>query len=497
MDEQFSLLELQLLNYNKLGMDLLRENRINEAINYLKQAESSLDAEFLNPKIVAITYNNLGCFYKKVQQPEIALKYLKNASKYEDYNKNPSSLAGTHLNLCVIYSELQNHQLALDEGLKAIKILENQNFEDKNTINTYIIAHYNSASEFESLLRTREAITYYRLAYEISVEKLGPNHQLTNVMRKNFEEAVGRNLETEEMKYRTKSSVTSNGRAKTTHRYLNTSLPPMNSPNAPQVSPNINEYKKKIIIEFPKVSNKFEDFDATERSPVFVKKQPRFLTGDRMQPMFLHNALKNKKFGKNRETSKNQNLKRNIISKFSKTNYEMRKTPNGIKLSKINEDTITPSKITKNHSDKQTQSPEQSPKQHTQVEAALKIQKFFRKTHQKMISDIVLNKKTPEYIRPESINISKKIDSIDLLNRTSTLSKDSAKDINICAVQASFRGYLERQKFLAMKKAAEKIQTRIRVFQCRKLYISIRDAIMFIQKTYRSYSHQKSLKINS
>lgn len=65
-------------------------------------------------KLAAITYNNLGCYYKKYRRcyarankPKVALKYLNSALELEVSNvEDWVSTAGTHLNICAIHSYL-------------------------------------------------------------------------------------------------------------------------------------------------------------------------------------------------------------------------------------------------------------------------------------------------------------------------------------------------------------------------------------------------------
>jgi tetratricopeptide (TPR) repeat protein len=60
-----------------------------------------------------------------------ALFYLKNALDIEinDLNTEPLNLAGTHLNLCAIYSKLNKHQNAVYHAKKAIKIISKLIYE--------------------------------------------------------------------------------------------------------------------------------------------------------------------------------------------------------------------------------------------------------------------------------------------------------------------------------------------------------------------------------
>jgi hypothetical protein len=55
---------------------------------------------------MALTMNNLGCFYKKRNKPNVALNYLQAALQIEEHNKSEdyANMAGTKLNICAILS---------------------------------------------------------------------------------------------------------------------------------------------------------------------------------------------------------------------------------------------------------------------------------------------------------------------------------------------------------------------------------------------------------
>lgn len=75
-------------------------------------------AEFINKSkyndLLAITFNNFGCLYRKISKPKIALFYLNKALDLEiKCQQNPISIAKTHLNLCAVYSSLKKHQKSI------------------------------------------------------------------------------------------------------------------------------------------------------------------------------------------------------------------------------------------------------------------------------------------------------------------------------------------------------------------------------------------------
>lgn len=64
--------------------------------------------------------------------------YLKNALEIEqsDQNSDKLNIAGTHLNLCAIYSKLNKHQFSIFHAKNAIKLIEKL-LRDKNASEFY------------------------------------------------------------------------------------------------------------------------------------------------------------------------------------------------------------------------------------------------------------------------------------------------------------------------------------------------------------------------
>ena len=79
------------MQLNKLGMEYLSQGDFKQAYMKLKYAERVIQAVEVpsemhqsdHEKLYSLTINNLGCYYKKVFKPNVALKYLKQALKNE------------------------------------------------------------------------------------------------------------------------------------------------------------------------------------------------------------------------------------------------------------------------------------------------------------------------------------------------------------------------------------------------------------------------------
>ena len=124
------------LAYNALAMRLLDRRDYDEALELLKKAEvltdknSEVGAGRRGDSIArlrAVTYNNLGCFFKRKKNPHAAIRYLEKAVAIEELiasrAENP---AGTHLNLCCVLSECGQHDSALAHAADALRLLHAQ-----------------------------------------------------------------------------------------------------------------------------------------------------------------------------------------------------------------------------------------------------------------------------------------------------------------------------------------------------------------------------------
>merc|ERR1719265_2680374 len=115
---------------NKEGMDFLRKGQYKQAFEQLKYAEAILVANHKEDEptsLLAVTCNNLGCYYKKVGKLHAALSYLRKALKIEvSLHTDDVTVAGTHLNICAILSKLDKHDKAVQHAVCALDLISNR-----------------------------------------------------------------------------------------------------------------------------------------------------------------------------------------------------------------------------------------------------------------------------------------------------------------------------------------------------------------------------------
>ena len=152
-------------NYNRRAMEYLRNEDYNNALLYLTKAEEILnygDVINLN-KLYGITLNNFGCFYKRTGNPTLSLNFLRKALEIETSPPiDTNNLAGTHLNICAIYSQIDDHDKALAHALKALNLLKSKYQEDPEVLTTLLVAHHNAGVEYEFLYQIPEAYNIYK-----------------------------------------------------------------------------------------------------------------------------------------------------------------------------------------------------------------------------------------------------------------------------------------------------------------------------------------------
>jgi tetratricopeptide (TPR) repeat protein len=175
------------ISYNKLAMEQLQQDNYENSMSYLKQALMGIKSIFddsIKSKLMAITFNNLGCFFKRMSNYPEALKYLYKSIDLENKLPNESAtIAGAHLNICSILSQQGDHSKAIRHGLRSIVLLKSIYKEQPKIVTTMVIAHHNVGTEYQLLGQIEDAQDCLKAGYKISVEQLGPQHTLSNTLK--------------------------------------------------------------------------------------------------------------------------------------------------------------------------------------------------------------------------------------------------------------------------------------------------------------------------
>jgi hypothetical protein len=109
---------MSVIDLNRMAMHYLSREMFRECYRLLKQAESVLESDIFKAmmakadpakreRMESLTLNNIGCYYKKIGKPNVALSYMYKALAIESKDGSSGtrcSQAGTKLNICAILS---------------------------------------------------------------------------------------------------------------------------------------------------------------------------------------------------------------------------------------------------------------------------------------------------------------------------------------------------------------------------------------------------------
>lgn len=179
--------EAEILKLNKQAMEKLRSEDMTGALELLNEAQEILKEISTESQVWGVTFNNLGCYFKKIREFSTALSHFNKAMEIElKRHGDAVSLGGTYLNISYIYSEINLHEKALNFALKSLNLFSSLLEKDKNTWTSLVVSYHCAATEFEFLNRKQEAINSYQNGYEISKEKLGKSHKLSISLKRSL-----------------------------------------------------------------------------------------------------------------------------------------------------------------------------------------------------------------------------------------------------------------------------------------------------------------------
>lgn len=125
-----------------MGVKLMDARSYDEALGVLRKAETlaeqpgrwPTEQDNVRQRLLCITYNNLGCLFRRRSAPSEALQYLTRALSVG--SQTPSGAHGaasTHLNICAAYTSLKRHREALGHAERAALIVQRELFSSANS----------------------------------------------------------------------------------------------------------------------------------------------------------------------------------------------------------------------------------------------------------------------------------------------------------------------------------------------------------------------------
>jgi len=194
--------------YNDLAVRLMESRGLDQALTMLQKAEAVLEKDSWREtnttdggdsvengstdrsRLRAITYNNLGCLYRRMSMPTQALDYLNRALSIEQESGSVQDCASTYLNLSATNSVLGNYRDAINNGEKAIVLLQGtlwgarKSFQEGLAQLSLQLHALSAAKDDPQSIRMREkivsnanvlAMAYHNIAVEH--ERLGQNRE--------------------------------------------------------------------------------------------------------------------------------------------------------------------------------------------------------------------------------------------------------------------------------------------------------------------------------
>ncbi|POM65582.1 Hypothetical protein PHPALM_18674 [Phytophthora palmivora] len=204
-----------MLSYNSMAMQYLAQGQFDQCLAMLRKAEAiTAPGNFKRCQALQIlTFNNIGCCYRKLGKLKSALKYLKEAAQIGSGSAHVKNLSITHLNLCAIQSQLGRHDLALEHAQAAIfhtqeelvsledggeRDEDNSDNKDQDALDpttreekiiSLAVAYHNLAVELEFNGRGEASLQWYKKALQLVWKYRETNEALCESFKKIFLDA--------------------------------------------------------------------------------------------------------------------------------------------------------------------------------------------------------------------------------------------------------------------------------------------------------------------
>ena len=181
-----------ILQNNKRAMDLLQDSSLDQALKLLLHSSALLQDSSVprTSGLWGLTFNNLGCVYKKAENKKSALYYFSKALDMEIQSTyDATNVASTHLNISAILSSMGDHETSLAHSLASLKTMQACASRSPNCAVPIVLAYHSIGIENEFLKRGREAAVAFHKGWEVAEKELGAAHRLTETLRKSYARA--------------------------------------------------------------------------------------------------------------------------------------------------------------------------------------------------------------------------------------------------------------------------------------------------------------------
>lgn len=493
------------LNWNKISMEYLKEEKYQEAFRLLKKSEELLkypDGTFPT-NLWAITNNNFGLYYKKQQKLSLALEYFFKALNVDIktvYDK--TNLAGTHLNICSVYSLMNHHSKALSHGILATKLLKKALEIDRSisTLTSLVIALNHTGFEYELLREYENAKSTYKCGLDLSKNNLGIDHPITLALNKAYKNlpVIKKNKGPIKRLFFTKNrasaalpkinSSSSRNRSIGTNSRVNSRE---NEKSGYRTSSNRTFAQKAPAKK--QLPNVDKTFTVSKRSKQVIEDSRVQALEDKIADLQTQISVFQSRYNKLEKIAQkpkpNKTSAAIIIQRFWRKKYQ--KKPNLLQSILPTEpkthmlQSILPTEPKTHKDNKKFEHLKMQNIKETSINTGIKGSSNSYKTKETSIYPA----KTKKEILSTKIQNSIKI-PLDQIRE----SKIETKEMKAILIQSSIRGFIARKKYQRIRDASLRIQKAYRKYQCSGLFREIRKAIVCIQRNWRKYRQYRFKK---
>ncbi|EAR84349.3 UBX domain protein, putative (macronuclear) [Tetrahymena thermophila SB210] len=195
----------QILKFlNNEAVNSLNQNQFEKSLFILIKSKELTELSIIKnpPSIRALTFNNFGCYYRRLQQLPKALGYLEQALRFLNSIKSRDYLGMTYLNISAVLSQMNEHYASLENAKKAVieihkdyqNYLNRKNYQEAIKDQEFVdicqalaIAFYNVGVEQEFFQNFEVSLINYGKACEVCEDNLGSNHRLTRRFKELFQ----------------------------------------------------------------------------------------------------------------------------------------------------------------------------------------------------------------------------------------------------------------------------------------------------------------------
>jgi tetratricopeptide (TPR) repeat protein len=182
------------LTINSCAMKALSEDKFDVCLDLLRKSEHYTTSK-QHASLRVLTFNNLGCYYRRLGKLKAAYTQLKAAVQLGAEAKSGEHLAVTHLNMCAILSQKGQHEKALENAQVAVYHAQEELVSAKlkkqestaagtpeEQMLTLAMAYHNMAVELEFVGKYQLCLQWYKKAMQL----VGEHKDTQQAMYANF-----------------------------------------------------------------------------------------------------------------------------------------------------------------------------------------------------------------------------------------------------------------------------------------------------------------------